>query len=46
MLAKPFLAKKQVEKIHLTSSDDELKEFFDEDCLLPCHGGTSEVNIN
>ncbi len=38
---RPFLAQKVQNKIKILSDCSQLLEFFDADCLLPEHGGTS-----
>ena len=39
---KPFLSKKTTSKVNIIKKIPDLKKFFDEDCLLAEHGGTSE----
>ncbi|TNV76486.1 hypothetical protein FGO68_gene8819 [Halteria grandinella] len=45
-LMKPFLAQKTKEKILILSDFGQLKEYFDEDQLLPEYGGTSQFRYD
>jgi len=45
-IIKPFLAKKTKEKIKIINDIPELLQYFDEDCLLPEHGGTSDYQYD
>ena len=45
-IIKPFLAKKTKDKIKIIGEIPELLNYFDEDCLLPEHGGTSDFKYD
>ena len=45
-LIKPFLSPKTKEKIKIVARNEDLLEYFDQDQLLPEHGGSSKYVYN
>ena len=43
-VVRPFLTQRTRDKIQVVTDLKTLKEYFDDDCLLPEHGGTSTEN--
>ena len=41
---KPFLSKKTRDKIKIMGRVSEMRNYFDDENLLACHGGTSEFD--
>ena len=42
----PFLSKRTTDKIKMLDTKEDLKKFFDEDCLLEEHGGKSDFKYD
>lgn len=40
-IVKPFLSRKTTDKVKILKKVSDLKKYFEEDCLLPEHTGTS-----
>ena len=41
-ILKPFLSPVTRNKIHVINNRSELLQYYDPECLLKCHGGTSD----